>query len=391
MKTMAIYEMLVVVVIGVTASLSGVAKGNLISNGGFEADPDGTQVTGNDFIETATITDWRAFAVGGAGATFTVAGAAARSGAVGMEIAYDAAGADSALDRDASRVGIPAQERIYKQLVDVRDGGAHGGSGAFGLGFQFFSAGPFTGGRGYGMDPQAGWETTGLTARSHTGDTDLAVRYNVNLGESVYLDDVEIVDATVGMNRMINGGFENSSTRLSDWRFFAVAGAAGSATLNNDAASGSSAALLERTAAAGDSGLDIDPLRLATLGGETLQIDFASKKVSGTSDSRIRLSVATFNDGGGFLGDILADLYDPGTAAYENFSTDVTLNADVAFVNVGFRIFDAANAASVGAYLIDDVSIVGIPEPVSLVLLLVGGVGLTVCRWRCTVPHVSEK
>jgi hypothetical protein len=76
------------------------------------------------------------------------------------------------------------------------------------------------------------------------------------------------------------------------WRFFAVAGASGSVALDTDAASGSYAALMERTVAEGDSGLDIDPLRVATLGGETLQVGFASKKVSGTSDARIRLTVA---------------------------------------------------------------------------------------------------
>ena len=385
MKMMKIRKMLLVIALAVVSSATGTAWGNLLTNGGFEVDPDGTQVTGSDFIDTTTITDWRVFAVGGAEATFTISSAASRDGVLGMEITRGAAGADSALDRDGHWTSIPADQRIYKQLVDVRDGGANGGSTGFGLGFQFFNADPaFTGGRGYGMNPQADWETTGLTARSHTGDTSLGVRYNINSGESVYLDNVDVVDATLGVNRMINGGFENSSNRISDWRFFAVAGAAGSATLSSDAASGNSAALLERTAAAGDSGLDIDPLRIATLGEETLQLDFASKKISGADDARIRLSVATFNGAGGFVGDIFSGLYDPGTAAYENFSAEVTLNPDVAFVNIGFRIFDATGAHSVGAFLVDDVSVVGIPEPASLLLLLLGGAALATCqRNRC--------
>ncbi len=345
-----------------------VSAQNMLPNGGFEASPDGTQVTGQDYIDATTFPGWRVFAVGGFGSTYTVTGAAAHSGAVGMEMAYDIAGADSALDMDdpSLRLSIPTEQRIYKQLIDVRDGGAYGGSPHFTAGFQFPTA-------GYAntIDPQANWETMGLTGRSDGMGT-LSVRYDMNPGggvnKSVYIDNAQVIDVTHA-DRMINGGFENSDTRPINWRFFAVAGAAGSATITNDAASGSNAVLLERTAAAGDSGLDLWNDRVATLGGETLHITFKARKEWG-DDAMLRLTLAAWDDLGNFQGDLVNYLVAGGDGAFDTYALDIPLYGNTALVSLAFRVTDANHAPSVGGFTIDDVVLM--PEPTTLALLGLG-------------------
>jgi hypothetical protein len=58
-------------------SAVAMAQTNILTNGDFEADAEGTTIGGTDFIDTTTITGWRVFAVGGATASATVTTAAA--------------------------------------------------------------------------------------------------------------------------------------------------------------------------------------------------------------------------------------------------------------------------------------------------------------------------
>lgn len=346
---------------------------NLLSNGDFEIDAEGTTTPGGDFINSS-ITGWRTFSVGNAGGQMTVTSAAGRSGK-GVELVRANAGGDSALDLDdpGLRVTIPAEQRIYKYTVDARDGGPYGGTPLLSMGAQFQNT-AFN--RGVGFDPTAGWQTFGLTARSD-GNTAASMRMDVGgAGRSVHLDNARMVDATLLVNRMINGGFENSATGLPNWRFFSVGGTAGSVSLSNDAASGSHAALLSVTADAGtpdrDIGLDIDPFRISVLGGEELQIGFAAKKAL-EGDTRLRLEVAGFNAAGVYTGGLSSTMWDPGMGAYEDFTFNLVVPDTVAFINVGFRVMTPGGVRTTGAYLIDDVSVMGIPEPASLLLVLAGG------------------
>src|SRR5262245_26502119 len=86
------------------AVLSSVAAArgqtNILMNGDFEADPEGTVAGGTDVIDVTSITGWRTFGVGGATGTATVKAAAGRSGK-GIELVrLDPAGADAAFDKD---------------------------------------------------------------------------------------------------------------------------------------------------------------------------------------------------------------------------------------------------------------------------------------------------
>jgi len=374
--TMAVCRRAAVLIAACVALRAGLvqAQPNLLSNGDFEADAEGVTTPGGDFGAPGTIVSgWRVFSVGGAGGQMTVTAAAGRTGK-GLEVIRQNASGDSAVDLDdpGMRVVIPAEPRVYKFTVDARDGGPYG-TPLLNLGAQFQNN-AFN--RGHGFDPGAEWQTFGMTARSD-GNSAMSVRMDVGgAGRSVHLDNARLVDATYGVNRMINGGFENSSTGLPNWRFFSVGGTAGSVALSDDAASGSNSALLSVTADAGgtdrDIGLDIDLFRMAVLGGEELEVSFASKKVA-LNDTRIRLEIAGFNAAGTYTGSLVSLMFDPGMDAYETFLVNTTVPDHVAFVNVAFRVTTPGGVRTSGAYLIDDVSVIGIPEPVSLLLLAAGG------------------
>jgi len=343
-----------------------VAQQNILVNGDFEADAEGTMGGGTDVIDVTSITGWRIFGVGGATGTATVTSAAGRSGK-GIELVRaDPPGADSALDKDdpALRSVIPAEERIYKLTVDARDGGAFSASPALTAELQFVNSAV---NRGAAYDPGAAFETFGLTARSDDGGS-ISARFSLPPGgdHSVHLDNATLIDATSGVNRMLNGGFENSAASLINWRFFDTTGVSGTAALSSDAHSGASAARLSVTMdpAGGDIGLDLEPGRIGTIGGEQLSLSFAAKTVEApTADTRLKVGVAGFDVTGLYTGEILGELVSPGTTAYESFSFMFDVPTDVHTINVGFRVFDQTlNVNTPGTYLIDDVSVLRAAE-----------------------------
>jgi len=360
MKNVLMKKTLVAVVVWMASGALVIAQPNILTNGDFEADSEGAVGGGTNVIDTTSITGWRVFGVGDATGTATVTSAAGKSGN-GIELVrtgVTGAGADAAFDKDDPllREVILAEERIYKLTVDARDGGPFGGTPALGLGIQFAD---LTFNRVSGFDPGADFETFGLTARSDTGGQ-VSVRFDLAGGadRSVHLDNASLVDVTTGVDRMINGGFENSATNLLNWRFFDLS-VAGTASLSSDANSGNQAALLDvQLDPFGDIGLDIDPFRIATLAGEELTLSVASKNVFTVADTRLRVSVAGFDAGGVHVGDFFTELLNPSTGAYEDYAFDFTVPADAYFINVGFRVWDnVSNTWSTGSYLIDDVSV----------------------------------
>ena len=342
------------------------AQTNILTNGDFEADAEGTTIGGTDFIDATTITGWRVFAVGGATASATVTSAAAKSGK-GIELVRTSpSGADAAFDKDDPllRQLIAPEERIYKLTVDARDGGPFG-TPEFGAELQFNDS-SFN--RTAIFDPGPDFETFGLTVRSDAGGS-MGARFGLFGPErSVHFDNAIVVDATSGVNRMVNGGFENSATSLTNWRFFDTTGVSGMATLSNDARSGARAALLNVTLdpTGGDVGLDVDSARVATISGEELTVSFAAKTFAAPgSETRLRATLAGFDSAGNFVGDFFTEFVNPPTSGYEPYSFEFTVPDGVAAVNLGFRVFDAIlNAPSIGGYLIDDVSLLRAPDAV---------------------------
>jgi hypothetical protein len=341
-----------------------VAQSNILTNGDFESDLEGTTIGGTDFIDTTTITGWRVFAVGGATASATVTSAAGKNGK-GIELVRTSpGGADAAFDKDdpSLRQLVAPEERIYKLTVDARDGGEFG-TPEFGAELQFNDS-SFN--RTAVFNPGPDFETFGLTVRSDAGGS-MSARFGLFGPErSVHFDNAVVVDATSGVNRMVNGGFENSATSLTNWRFFDTTGVSGTATLSSDARSGARAALLNVTAdpTGGDIGLDIDPARVATISGEELTLSFAAKTVAApSSDTRLRATLAGFDLDGNFVGNFFNEDVNPPTSAYEPYSFEFDVPDGVAVVNVGFRVFDQTlNVPTTGGYLIDDVSLLREPD-----------------------------
>jgi hypothetical protein len=339
--------------------MSAASAENILQNGDFEADPEGTAVNVTGGGEVDVISGWRFFAVNGATGSATVTEAAGRSGK-GLEMVRQAAGgSDSALDKDDAAVveDILVTERIYKMTIDARDGGTYGGTTWLSAELQF----PGTSGlnRGKIFDPAADWETFGLTARSGL-EGKLSTRFNMlsEVNASVYLDNATVVDATVGVNRVVNGGFENSSTRALNWRFFDQFSPSGSVALSSNAYSGSSAILLSVTSPAdGDIGLDLEGNRIATIGGESLTLSFAAMNADISNEvSRLQYTVAGFDSAGAFTSNILQDVVAPPADQYGTFSVNIDVPENVTELNVAFRSFDDFFfEPTVGSYLIDDV------------------------------------
>ncbi len=340
-------------------------QGNILTGGDFEDLPyDGWGTEGSDLMDMLTIPNWRLFAVAGAYGGAYASAAAATSGTLGLELFRDAtSGGDSALDKDdpSLREPIPARPAVYKCLVDIKDGGFYyPETPLFQVGFQFPNGGPLNN-RVLTFDPGANVETFGLTALSNSSGS-LSVRLNLpNANSSALLDNLRAYDVTYGQNRLINGGFENSSTQLLNWAPFTVGGATGSQTISSDAYTGTNAVQLDRTNLAGDFGLHLWGSTIApmAIGGEAVQVSFAGKKVAGT-DTRLSWALATFDSSFTFLGYAVGDSVDSGAAYAVYTSPQVQLGPDVRFVSIGFRIQTPTGAPAVGTYLVDDVSLIGI-------------------------------
>ena len=367
--------------VAMLAVLMSSANANLLTNGDFEADVAGTQVTGSDYIIANGITGFRTFAVGGAEASFTVSAAAARSGNTGLEITRGVFGADSAMDKEGLWDAAPTAPRIIKYTLDARDAGQYGGTTLLRFSAQVPGNGDYL---NHFHDPLAVWEKTGFTVRTD-GSGQIGVRLNLNsANESAYLDNLVAVDVT-DSDRMVNGGFENSDVRAIDWRFVAISGGTGSATISNDAFSGNNALLLERTNTEGIVQFDVDDpqTRIAALPFETLNINFAAKQVSiaGDDAASLMLSVGMFNAAGAFLGNVYSDVVNPIEDDYSTYSIPITLNhPDVAYITTAFNIRDVGGIGlpAIGSYLIDSVSVV--PEPASLVMFSLWGAVLLLRR-----------
>jgi hypothetical protein len=95
-------------------------------------------------------------------------------------------------------------------------------------------------------------------------------------------------------------------------------------------------------------------------------VSFAAKTFAApSSDTRLRATLAGFDSVGNFVDDFFTEFVNPPTSGYEPYSFEFTVPDGVAAVNLGFRVFDATlNAPTTGGYLIDDVSLLGVPDAV---------------------------
>lgn len=335
---------------------------NILSNNSFEE-----LEADQELVSLADSNGWRFFAVGGAVGSAFARTAAATDGKVGIEFARGIGeGGDSGFDRDnggLARVTLPQNDRPYKALVDVKDGGVYGGTNIFHLDTQFLD-GTGTNNMGITIDPGEAFETFGINAGSGT-DAQGSVRMDFRAGDaerSALLDNVRLYDVS-RMDRMLNGGFENSASRLMNWRTFSVNPGEFTSSISTDADTGKYAARVERLAEGegiSDGGIDINDNWIVVNGGETLSIRFCLKKISGADDVRARVSLAQFDSTGAYLGGALeySIMNNPGTSAYETYAYALPIDAAARYINVALRIMDEGGAQRIGAYLIDHVQVI---------------------------------
>lgn len=333
---------------------------NIITNGSFELNSDGTPYPNNGGADS--LSGWRFFAVGGADGSATVSSAAATDGVVGMELVKISTGlGDSALDKDTgnAREIIPKSERVYKVLVDVKDGGLFGGSPNFAVGAQF-TDGSYN--RGKGIDPTGSFETVGVGVLSDAQGT-MSVRMDIPDGNnSVLLDNVRAFDMTDTGNRVVNPGFENSASRILNWRTYSLNVGEMLFSLDADAHSGSRAVRIERTFASGgsdnDAAMDLWDDRAAVVPGEIIQLSFWAKKVSGDEFMRVFPKVVQFDANYQVVRENLWFYDEPAEDAYRYFDHTVGMTMDTRYVSVSFMVGSNSGAdRHVGAYLLDDVQV----------------------------------
>jgi hypothetical protein len=247
---------------------------------------------------------------------------------------------------------------IYKVLIDAKDGGINGGQDSFALGAVMHDS-PYPTWSA-SCEPGADFETFGVTAPMAADRTAIDVRLTPSntANQSFLIDNVQILDVTKG-NRMINGGFEYSTTRPVNWRTYSLAAGEFLYSISTDANSGTGALRIERTAMANDGAVDLENNRIAVMAGETLQIKLAAKKLSGDSQTRLFVSIAQYDSAGTYLGGALqTNVAFDATASYSPFGVAVTMDAAAAYINIGLRVGnDAGGDRHVGAYLVDDLTV----------------------------------
>ncbi|AQQ70224.1 Carbohydrate binding domain protein [Limihaloglobus sulfuriphilus] len=174
---------------------------------------------------------------------------------------------------------------------------------------------------------------------------------SINLAVGSYMLDAVSLD---NCERIYNGGFEDG---LRFWRWYAVSGAEGSATVSPDAFSGSSAARLQVTAGGGNHGLDREEFKVPVYSGETIILEFAAKKISsGSEQLRVTFSEHNGSNTQDFLGVQGHRYFDVGEEYSKYICSYTAADSDAAALNIIFKSWD--DTASTGEFLIDDVRIV---------------------------------
>lgn len=174
--------------------------------------------------------------------------------------------------------------------------------------------------------------------------------------DSAFIEDVSLKD------RMTNGGFENSDSRVLLWDPFAAGGDTVTASLSNDAHEGTNALLLERTTAGGDAGINKDSHRLPWKGDNQMEVSFYAKDKPTLATGEYLLVMVCCWDSTHAIVGCEAYPLSAGSGAYTMNGHVYSPPATTAKVTVGFRIVDASGAAMSGDVLIDDVVVGDLDE-----------------------------
>jgi len=198
-----------------------------------------------------------------------------------------------------------------------------------------------------------------------------STRINDGGNGSMEFDSYELIDVT-DSDRMINGGFENSSSRTLDW---STAGTLTS-TVVTDSAEGNNAILLSRTT---DSWgvLHKDNSMMPWLGAtdDEVHLSFSVKDdITIATDEYLRIGIAAFDSAGAWSGWDMTLIKAAGSGSYADYYEilgGVPTNA--AYMTVNIRVSDQFGNDIAGDILVDDIQLANIPEPTTMLLLGMGG------------------
>jgi hypothetical protein len=334
---------------------------NMLTNPGWDAQTGEVALTGS-FDNGSTFTGWQCYAIGGTPtgtSTFkSQADAAAVTAPNLFVFTLNTASGDSALRRDINPVAITAGH-VYKCGVWVRD--VDGTLNSYNFNTSLFGTsqsdylGPF-GGRA--DQAQTTWEKQEGSFIAPTAAT--LGSWGIRLTgptASLQLDDAFLVDIT-NQDRMLNGGFENSS-RLLEWTLSAVGGRSIQAQVVGGAAVGSRAVYLSQTNTVGDGVLGKDANRLPWTAGHTLRLHYQVKdSTTMATGESVSVLVSAFDSAGNVISHPFSIVRPAGTGSYASYTEDgIATPANTATVNVTFRICDAGGAPMIGDVLIDDVQV----------------------------------
>ncbi len=328
-------------------------EGNLLTNPGWDLTTASITLE-NAFDSGVTFPDWQIYAIPeGINSTFTSQAAADAISAPNVFVfSKNVAGGDSACRRDSALTSV-FNGFAYKYGVHVRDTDASASNLSLGmvlLGTPNISA------TGVNMTAASEWELAEdsfIVPPGYTKAT-LQLRVGGSFPAALQLDSSFVEDITQ-KDRMTNGGFENSDSRVLLWDPFAAGGDAVAASLSNDAHEGTNALLLERTAAGGDAGINKDLHRLPWKGDNKMEVSFYAKdKPTLATGEHLLVMVCCWNSIDAIVG-CEAYTLSVGSSAYQMNGHVYSPPAATAKVTVGFRIVDEAGAAMSGDVLIDDV------------------------------------
>jgi len=335
-------------------------------NGSFEDGALGSVGAPGAFgLDTTSVPGWRVFAVDGAAGRFSVSSTTPASQGKSVLIVERAAGVagDTAAD---TAVPVEVESgRVYKVLADVKSIQTPPGSGETWatVSARLFGAQSHRE-RSFVFQPAPAFETAGAAIFADEGFNRLTARLDTagKPGQACF-DNVRYEDVTTEGNRAINGGFENSTTRLIGWRYGSADGGEGSANLVKGE-NGSRACLFSRSNSVGDVVLDLGDAsqRIPLRPGESLALDFDAKR-SGENDAcKLRISVIEYDSAGEHLLDT-SFLFDPERDGFSHFHEEYTPVAGAAFLDLAFRIVEPdGGAQAAGSLYLDNISVKGIAK-----------------------------
>jgi hypothetical protein len=342
----------------------------LFPNGSFEeSEAVSIGEPGSFGIDLGSVPGWRIFAVDGALGKFTVSSMVPTSGGKNVLIVERSGGDSGDTGADTSVPVDIESDRVYKVLADVKSVPTSSGGGSswalvgariFAMQPSLYHASPFV------FQPTPAYETTGAAIYAEEGFNHLTTRLDTagKSGQAVF-DNIRYEDVTTDGNRLINGGFENSTTRLIGWAHGNADGGEGSASLVKRAGvGGTSACLFVRDNAAGDVvfGLSDPSQRVPVRPGESLALDFDAKRAGENDACKLRISVIEYGGTGEQLHDT-SFLFDAERDGFSNFHAEYTPAAGATSLDLAFRIVTPdAMRQSIGGFYIDNVSVKGMTK-----------------------------